>query len=167
MKVALFLCFMILAEFSCQITHRRSHYLDSLLFEQCPRHWIIAHKVKIYILNTTSIFCIIFYKLYFCTLLSLSTLWIFFKTLTSSYIFRDRKYIKASLLGGNYTVLILKYFSIPCFDLFQVTYVSNDKPVGCWPLKNPRALRENHREPVQNTAHFIIRLLQFSFAICK
>lgn len=105
--------------------------MDLLLFEQCPRHGIIAHKIKIHIMNTTSIFCAILYKLYFYALLSLSTLWIFFKTFTSSYIFRDLKYIKASLLDVHYTILILKYFSIPCFDLFQVTYVSNDKPVGC------------------------------------
>lgn len=80
--------------------------MDLLLSEQCPRHWIIAHKIKIYIMNTTLIFCVIFYKLYFCTLLSLSTLWIFFKTFVSPYIFRDQKYIKASLLDVHYTILI-------------------------------------------------------------
>lgn len=126
-----FLSFHNLAEFYSQITQQEVSLYRLTPFEQCPRHWIIAHKIKIYIINTTSIFCVIFYKLYFCTLLSLSTLWIFFKTFTSPYIFRDLKYIKASPLDVHYTILILKYFFILCFDLFQVTSVSNDKPVGC------------------------------------
>ena len=87
MKVALFFHFLVLVEFSSQIPPQEARYAATLLFEQCPRHWIIAHKIKIYIMNTTSIFWVIFYKLYFCTWLSLSALLLFFKKKCPPLIF--------------------------------------------------------------------------------
>ena len=99
MKVALFFHFLVLVEFSSQIPPQEARYAATLLCEQCPRHWIIAHKIKIYIMNTTSIFWVIFYKLYFCTWLSLSALLLFFKKIVLPLYFQGSKVYKGFSVG--------------------------------------------------------------------